>query len=110
MLIEALEPMKIRLPTGEIRQLVVGQPVDLPDPQACKLLALAVGRVRVVASSSGPLQAGQWVHYESPLFGLLAGEVLDVHLDGFLEVFHPVTEKLVRIPVAWVREINENQR
>ncbi len=107
MLLEAVDcPIRYRLADGHEIRLTPGQPVDLPDSQARKLLVRAVGRVRIVASSSGPLLAGQWVQYESPLFGLLSGEVLAVLDDGQIEVFHPVTLRLVRIPRTWVRKVD----
>ncbi len=48
MLIEALRPLRIRLPEGEIR-LDPGYPVDFPAARARKLLSKACGRVRAVA-------------------------------------------------------------
>ena len=41
-------PFTYRWPTGEVR-LVPGQPVELPDDRAARLLEKAPGRVRVVA-------------------------------------------------------------
>ncbi len=51
MLIEALQPLRVRLPEGEIR-LDPGYPVDFPAAQARSLLAKAPGRVRAVAPTS----------------------------------------------------------
>ncbi len=50
------------------------------------------------------LRPGSTITWFSPLFGLLSGEVLAVLDDEQIEVFHPLTEKLVRIPRAWVRQ------
>ncbi len=109
MLLEAVDcTIRYLLADGQEIRLIPGQPVDLPDSQARKLLVRAVGRVRIVASSSGPLSAGQWVQYESPLFGLLSGEVLAVLDDGQIDVFHPVTLRLVRIPRTWVTKVECN--
>ena len=58
------------------------------------------------APVSGVLRSGSWVEYESPLFGLLSGEVLAVLDDGQIEVFHEVMQRLARIPVGWVRKVD----
>ncbi len=50
------------------------------------------------------LRPGSTITWFSPLFGLLSGELLAVLDDGQIEVFHPLTEKLARIPRAWVRQ------
>lgn len=50
MLIEALTPLTVRLPERDL-QLRPGEPVDLPDEQAAKLLAKALGKVRAVLDS-----------------------------------------------------------
>jgi len=47
---------------------------------------------------------GSTITWFSPLFGLLSGELLAVCEDGQLEVFHPLTDKLARIPQAWLRQ------
>lgn len=52
MLVEAIgKPMCYRWPEGEV-QLVPGQPVDLPEERALRLLAKAPGKVKVVSWSS----------------------------------------------------------
>ncbi len=51
-MIEALTPLRIRLPQCE-RQLLPGHPVDLPDEQALKLLARAAGKVRLIREPVG---------------------------------------------------------
>lgn len=49
MLIEASSPLTVRLPSGEIH-LTPGQPVELPDEQAKRLLEKVPGKVRAVSS------------------------------------------------------------
>ena len=103
MLIEALKPLLVRLPSGDLH-LTPGKPVDLPDKQARKLLTKAQGKVKLVPTRPPRFQPGTWIEWDSPLFGRLRGELLGVHGDGWLEVFHPLTDKLARIPEAWVRQ------
>ena len=50
------------------------------------------------------LRPGSTITWFSPLFGPLSGELLAVCEDGQVEVFHPLTDKLARIPQAWVRQ------
>ena len=53
MLLEAVgRPIRYRLADGREVRLVPGQPVDLPDLQADKLLAKAQGKVRLAATPS----------------------------------------------------------
>lgn len=52
-----------------------------------------------------PLRPGDWVEWLSPALPRQEGEVLAVHGDGTFEVFHPLTEILRRLPVAWVTRI-----
>ena len=58
MRIEALRPLKVKLPNGHL-QLTPGEPVDLPDHQAEKLLLKAPGAVRVLRPRTKWLQAYQ---------------------------------------------------
>ncbi len=103
MLIEALKPLMVRLPSGDLH-LTPGKPVDLPDEQAQKLLAMVPEKVKLASTRPPCLQPGTWIEWDSPLFGRLRGELLGVREDGWLEVFHPLTDKLARIPRAWVRQ------
>ena len=73
MLIEAVEaPIRYKWPEGEIL-LVPGQPVNLPEERARKLLAKAGNKVRLVGDHLLQIQVGQWVEFASPLFGLCTG-------------------------------------
>ena len=105
MFVEAIDhPIRYHLTNGREVRLVPGQPVDLPDIQARKLLAMVPEKVKLTSTRLPCLQPGTWIEWDSPLFGLLRGEVLAVLDDERIEVFHPLTEKRVRIPRAWVRE------
>ena len=57
-----------------------------------------------VAESLDELRPGATITWDSPLFGLLSGELLGVREDGRLEVFNPVTQTVTPIPQAWVRQ------
>lgn len=98
MIVEATKRLKVRLPDQDI-WLEPGSPAEIPDEQAHRLLRKAPGKVRVVSKRMVP---GSMITWFSPLFGLLSGELLAVLDDGQIEVFHPLTEKLVRIPQAWL--------
>ena len=91
-----------RWPTGEVR-LVSGQPVELPDDRAARLLEKAPGRVRVVETANradGNL-IGRIVSWESPLFGLLSATVQE-DLPNGVRVCHPLTEVTCVIPKMWL--------
>ena len=49
MLIEVSSPLTVRLPSGEVH-LTPGQPMDLPDEQAKRLLKKVPSKVRAVSS------------------------------------------------------------
>ena len=111
MFVEAIDhPIRYHLADGREFRLVPGQPVDLPDIQASKLLAKAQGRVKLASTGLPCFQPGTWIEWDSPLFGRLRGELLAVREDGLVEVFNPVTETVTPIPREWVRESNEFQR
>lgn len=100
-MIEVLELLKVRLPGGQLRDLIPGQPVDLPDEAARKLLQRASGRARVAGLPW--VQVGSIVRWDSPLLGSCRGEVLATYPDGAVLVWHPQTERLVKIPLDWIK-------
>ncbi len=105
MLLEAVDrPIRYRLADGREIRLEPGRSVDLPDPQALKLLAKAQGRVKLASTDLPRFQPGTWIEWDSPLFGRLRGELLGFREDGRLEVFHPVTQTVTPIPQTWVRQ------
>ena len=79
---------------------LLGQaPVDpSPEPALDSLPATArPGGLRVQ-----DLPAGACITYQSPLFGDLRAEVVEVSADGTVTLYQPLTGALVRIPLAWV--------
>jgi hypothetical protein len=59
------------------------------------------------AEWGGTLRPGCWVEWLSPALPTCRGEVLAVYPDGTCQVFHPLTEHLCRLPVAWVTAVFE---
>ena len=51
------------------------------------------------------LQAGDLVEWLSPALPKQREEVLAVYDNGTFEVWHPLTEAICRLPVAWVMRI-----
>jgi hypothetical protein len=100
LLVEALAPLAVRLPNGTITRLAPGIPVDFPDEQAKRLLDRAGGKVRAVGLGPKSL-AGYVVTWDSPLFGLLSGLVLEDH-GRTVTVHHPWTEREATIPRTWL--------
>ena len=47
---------------------------------------------------------GSWIEWNSPMFGLLVGEVIEATAST-ITVWHPLAEKLITIPSAWVTRI-----
>ena len=103
MIVECIgPPFTYRWPAGEVR-LVPGQPVELPDDRAARLLEKAPGRVRVVETANradGNL-IERIVSWESPLFGLLSATVQE-ELPNGVRVYHPLTEMTCVIPKTWL--------
>ncbi|QPD06401.1 MAG: hypothetical protein Nkreftii_004175 [Candidatus Nitrospira kreftii] len=97
MLIESSQPVIVRRLAGDLR-LVPGFPVDLPDDDAIRLLA-KTNKVHPV------LHPGEWVEWRSPALPQQRGEVLAVYTDRTFEVFHPLTEAVCRLPIAWVTQV-----
>jgi hypothetical protein len=98
MKIEALKPLTIRRPAGDI-QLIPGTPVEFTEAEGRRLLDRAVGKVRAIED---PLQVGMIIEWDSPLFGLLRGVVLEIRSHAVL-IHHPLTEREVFIPQSWLR-------
>lgn len=78
MLIEVSSPLTVRLPTGEVH-LVPGQPVELPDEQAKRLLAKASHKVRACAPT---IQAGSRITWTRGDGTTQSGVVDDIHTDA----------------------------
>jgi hypothetical protein len=78
-----------------------GSPIEVTEAQGLRLLARAKGRLRLVPGRA-TLKAGEVVKWESPLFGLLSGTVIEVVSCG-VTVMHPLTEVPCTIPTGWLR-------
>ena len=64
MLIEALKPLTVKLPGGDL-QLKPGRPVNLAEDRALKLLAKAPGKVRMVEPQALAFQPGDLIHWQT---------------------------------------------
>ena len=103
MWIEACEPLSIRLSTGVI-ELDPGQPVELTDAVAAKLLQRVPGKVRrLVLLGPQALVPGTRILWRSPLFGSCTGEVVLASEGGWVVVReHSITGRLALVPTMQV--------
>jgi hypothetical protein len=99
MRIEVLRPLHIRRRAGGEDLHLKPGPIDLPDDDAVKLLAKKPDAVRLA------VQPGDRVEWLSPALPKQEGEVLAIYDDGTFEVYHPLTEILCRLPLAWVTRV-----
>ncbi len=99
MLIESLRPLRVHLRDRTV-ELRPGQPIDLNDEEAARLLKLKPDAVRPV------LCPGDVVEWLSPALPKQRGEVLAVSHDGNFEVYHPLAGTLCRLPMMWVIRVN----
>jgi hypothetical protein len=95
MVIEVLRPLRVHLRDRTV-DLRPGQLTELNDEEAVRLLEKKPDAVRPV------LCPGDIVEWLTPALPKQRGEVLEVYQDGIFEVFHPVTEKICRLPVRWI--------
>jgi len=95
MIVEVLNPLRIHL-RGRTVDLRPGQPAELADDDAVRLLAKKPDTVRPV------LHPGDVVEWLSSALPKQRGEVLAVYDDGTFEVWHPLAETLCRLPMTWV--------
>ena len=104
MRIEALTPLKIKRPAGDLL-LTPGEPVEFTDAEGRRLLERAGGKVRAIKDQ---LRVGMIVEWESRLFyGLLTGVILEVTANA-VRVYHPLTEMEALIPRDWVKVIDRD--
>jgi len=99
MWIEAVKPLRVQFKHGKEVRLHPGAPVEFPDEDGQKLIEQAPGKVRLV------LRPGDVVEWLSPALPRQQGEILAVHDDGTFEVWHPLTERLCRLPMTWVTKV-----
>jgi hypothetical protein len=102
MRIEALTPLKIKRPAGDML-LTPGEPVEFSDDEGRRLLERAGDKVRAIED---PLHIGMLIEWESRLFyGVLTGAILEVTAQA-VRVRHPLTEMDALIPREWVKIID----
>ena len=114
LILEPLEPLTIRI-EGQLRTLVPGQPFELAEAPAQKLLHLVPGKVRPLSEASvrgATLSIGQTIWWHSPLFGAVHGLIALPPDQGRVCVCeHSVTGGTVFIPLESVIPIQEpNER
>jgi hypothetical protein len=100
MMIDVTILMRVRS-EGKLYILKPGHPIDFPVLQASKLIIKARGRVRPIG-----IVPGELIVWNSPLFGELRGEVLCLRDDAHVDVYHPLTNELARIPLSWLQDRN----
>lgn len=93
MILEALCPLRVRFPDTDV-YMQPGSPIDLPDAQAVRLLAIKPDKVWPV------LSPGDVVEWCSQALPKQRGEVLAVYPDRTFKVFHPLTQALCRLPIV----------
>ncbi len=100
MTIEATERSLVyRWSGGEVR-LDPGKPMPVTLPLAERILQKCGSRVRVVTVA----HVGQWVTFESPLFGACEGRVIAVEADVYTVSEHSVMKQRMRVPASWIQE------
>jgi hypothetical protein len=99
MLIEVLKPLRVHLRDRTV-DLLPGQPTELNEEEAVRLLAKKPDAVRPV------LCPGDIVEWLSPALPKQRGEVLAMHQDGTFEVFHLLAGTLCRLPMTWIIRVN----
>ena len=100
MLIEARTSLKLKMPAGE-RVLLPNQVLEVPEESVRRLLARTPDDVQVVTPNVSAVRPGDIVSWQSPLFGVLHGDVVEIDVDH-VTTRNPVTETQTRIPMAWI--------
>ena len=112
MIFEALVPFTLNTKTRGVLQLKAGQQMDVPAKVVQQLQAKVPEKIRVLEWRS-PIQAGVWVEFFSPLWGLCSAEVQAVTLRGCVLTNHSVLRgegEPVTIPASWVRNIYRKRK
>jgi hypothetical protein len=104
-MIQALKRIQVRVCQRAVI-IEAGGVIDIPDDKAHKLLRLAGRLVRLVEENPyGFLSPGHLVEWNSLLFGLLQGRVLEVKADH-IDVHHPLTTVRATIPKSWFTNLH----
>ena len=78
MLIEALKPLTVKLPAGDL-QLKPGCPVNLAEDRALKLLAKVPGKVRMIQPHALAFQLGDLIRWQG-MDGKVRGPAVVEHV------------------------------
>lgn len=82
-------------------------PAERITPELREWIRANKTRIMAELSPPSPIVPGALITWRSPLFGPQTGEVVAVLPDGAVEVYHPLTEALVRIPAEWIGPVAE---
>jgi len=112
MTLEILHPITIRL-DGQTIQYNVGDQIDLSKLKGQRLLEQAGPKVRPLRESESPTiatgqsvpQHGQWIEFDSPLFGLCTGQVVLADGDMVIIQYHSILHDERCIKLDWVTQI-----
>ncbi len=104
MILEPLEPLKIRL-DGQVRELVPGRPFELTEAQARKLLQLVPGKVRSISEASV-----NWLRLWRDVAGLSSGlESADPRFESVMTLIQRLDEAFeegnLRTFTVWLEEL-----
>jgi len=98
MRLEAVEtPIRYVCPEGKF-ELVPGQPVDVSEERGAKILKRCGAKVRVVA----PFVVGDWVEFNSPIYGVCTGQVVMTAGKDMLVDHHSETHDERWMKVKWI--------
>ncbi|GJL56892.1 MAG: hypothetical protein NPIRA02_40240 [Nitrospirales bacterium] len=99
MTIEAIERSLVyRWSGGEVR-LDPGTPTRVEPRLAERILQKCGPRVRIVSTA----HIGQWITFQSPLFGVCEGRVVAIEVDAYIVNDHSVLKQRTRIPATWIQ-------
>ena len=99
MRLEILRPLRVRRRAGGEDLHLKPGPVDLPDADAVKLLAKKPDAVRLA------VQPGDTVEWMSEALPAQIAEILAIYADGTFDGYHPVSERVCRMPTVWIRRV-----
>ena len=107
MIFEAICPLEIKTRTLGTVSLDIGDRVEWPDEAVKMLVQKYPGKARVVKEQP-QIQAGVWVEFQSPLFGLVTAKFKSVEVENVWLTDHSVLRgenESCRIPVKWIKTI-----
>ncbi len=111
MIFEALVPLTLNTKTRGVLQLKAGQQMDVPVKVVQQLQAKVPEKIRVLEWRSS-IEAGAWIEFCSPLFGMCTARIHEVTVDGCIITNHSVLkgeDEPLTIPASWVRNVYREQ-